>query len=103
MGGTVSSPERASGLSPEMALRIEKAFGVSMDTLMRMQHSYEIAKARRRAGEIKGRRHDFLEDERGPCSSACPASNAASQSVTPGYRAVSRTNSCPLEALCTVQ
>jgi addiction module HigA family antidote len=30
-------------LSPEMALRIEKAFGVSMDTLMRMQNSYDIA------------------------------------------------------------
>ena len=40
-------------LSPEMALRIEKAFGVSMDTLMRMQNSYDIAKARARAGEIK--------------------------------------------------
>ena len=26
-------------LSPDMALRIEKAFGVSMDTLMRMQNS----------------------------------------------------------------
>jgi len=44
--------ERAA-LSPEMALRIEKAFGVSMDTLMRMQNSYNIAQARRRAGEIK--------------------------------------------------
>ena len=30
-------------LSPEMALRIEKAFGVSMDTLMRMQNSHDIA------------------------------------------------------------
>jgi len=40
-------------LSPEMALRIEKAFGVSMDTLMRMQNSYDIAQARRREGEIK--------------------------------------------------
>ena len=40
-------------LSPEMALRIEKAFGVSMDTLMRMQNSYDIAKARTRAGEIR--------------------------------------------------
>ena len=39
-------------LSPEMALRIEKAFGVSMDTLMRMQNSYDIAETRRRAGEI---------------------------------------------------
>lgn len=40
-------------LSPEMALRIEKAFGVSMDTLMRMQNSYDIARARTRAAEIK--------------------------------------------------
>lgn len=40
-------------LSPVMALRIEKAFGVSMDTLMRMQNSYDIAKARMRAGEIE--------------------------------------------------
>src|SRR6266849_1614623 len=44
--------ERAA-LSPEMALRIEKAFGVSMDTLMRMQNSYDIAQARRREGDIK--------------------------------------------------
>jgi addiction module HigA family antidote len=34
-----------SSLSPGMALRIEKAFGVRMDTLMRMQNSYDIAKA----------------------------------------------------------
>ena len=43
--------ERAA-LSPEMALRIEKAFGVAMDTLMRMQNSYDIAQARNREGEI---------------------------------------------------
>ena len=42
-----------SHLSSEMALRIEKAFGVSMDTLMRMQNSYDIAEARKREGEIK--------------------------------------------------
>ena len=42
-----------SALSPEMALRIEKAFGVSMDTLMHMQSSYDIAQARRREREIK--------------------------------------------------
>ena len=41
-----------SSLSPDMALRIEKAFGVSMDTLMRMQNSYDIAQARKREGEI---------------------------------------------------
>lgn len=40
-------------LSPEMALRVEKAFGVSMDTLMRMQNSYDIAQTRMREGEIK--------------------------------------------------
>ena len=39
-------------LSPEIALRIGKAFGVSMDTLMRMQNSYDIARTRSRAGEI---------------------------------------------------
>ena len=40
-------------LSPEMALRIEKAFGISMDTLMRRQNSFDIAQARKREGEIK--------------------------------------------------
>src|SRR5690349_7144029 len=39
-------------LSPEMALRIEKAFGVGMETLMRMQSSYDIAATRRREHEI---------------------------------------------------
>ncbi len=41
-----------SALSPEMALRIEKAFGVSMDTLMRMQNSYDIARMRQKEDEI---------------------------------------------------
>jgi antitoxin HigA-1 len=44
--------ERAQ-LSPEMALRIEKAFGVPMETLMRMQNSHDIARARKREDEIK--------------------------------------------------
>ena len=48
--------ERAA-LSSEMALRIEKAFGVSMDSLMRMQNSFDIAQARKRAGEIKVARY----------------------------------------------
>lgn len=42
-----------SALSPEMALRLEKAFGVSMDTLMRMQTSYDIAQARKREGDVE--------------------------------------------------
>jgi addiction module HigA family antidote len=41
-------------LSPEMALRLEMAFGVSMDVLMRMQNSYDIAKTRKGAKAIKG-------------------------------------------------
>jgi addiction module HigA family antidote len=44
-------------LSPEMALRIEKAFGVSMDTLMRMQNSFDIAEARKREADIKVTRY----------------------------------------------
>ncbi|MEA4837761.1 MAG: HigA family addiction module antitoxin [Rhodospirillaceae bacterium] len=48
--------ERAQ-LSPEMAIRIEKAFGVPMETLMRMQNSYDIAQARRREAEIKVERY----------------------------------------------
>jgi addiction module HigA family antidote len=43
-------------LSGEMALRIEKAFGVKMDTLMRMQSAYNIAKTRKREKEIRVRR-----------------------------------------------
>ncbi len=36
-----------------MAIRIEKAFGVSMETLMRMQGSFDIAQARQRAAGIE--------------------------------------------------
>lgn len=39
-------------LSPEMALRIEKAFGVSMDTLLHMQAWYDIHVMRERAADI---------------------------------------------------
>ena len=38
-------------LSGDMALRIEKAFGVKMDTLMRMQASYDIAQTRNVRGK----------------------------------------------------
>ena len=44
-------------LSGEMALRIEKAFGVNMDTLMRMQAAYDVAQARKDAGKIRIRRY----------------------------------------------
>ncbi len=48
--------ERAS-LSPEMALRIEKAFGVSMDTLVRMQASYDVAQLRKQKPALRVRRY----------------------------------------------
>ena len=44
-------------LSAEMALRIEKAFGPKMDTLLRMQTAYEIAEVRDRVGDIKVKRY----------------------------------------------
>ena len=34
------------GLSSDMALRLEKAFGVRIDTLLRMQTVYDIAQTR---------------------------------------------------------
>lgn len=40
-------------LSGEMALRIEKVFGVKMDTLMRMQSAYDIAQTRKREKSIR--------------------------------------------------
>ena len=46
-----------SALSGLMALRIEKAFGVRMETLMRMQASYDIARTRRREGEVTVERY----------------------------------------------
>jgi addiction module HigA family antidote len=45
-------------LSPEMALRIEKAFGINMDTLLRMQAWYDGYVMRRRADEIDVKRFD---------------------------------------------
>jgi addiction module HigA family antidote len=49
-------------LSGDMALRIEKAFGVQMDTLMRMQASYDIAQTRKREKKIHVRRIASLAD-----------------------------------------
>ena len=46
-----------SAVSPEMALRIEKAFGVSMDMLLKMQAWYDTCAMRERAAEIKVRQY----------------------------------------------
>jgi plasmid maintenance system antidote protein VapI len=40
-----------------MALRVEKAFGVRMDTLLRMQTAVEIAEAREREANIEVKRY----------------------------------------------
>ena len=45
-------------LSPEMALRIEKAFQVSMDLLLRMQAWYDAARMRARESEITVQRYE---------------------------------------------
>ena len=44
-------------LSPEMALRIEKAFGVDMEMLLRMQAWYDTAQMRTRADELTVERY----------------------------------------------
>ena len=40
------------GLSADMAIRFEKAFGLRAETLMRMQAAHELAEARAREDEI---------------------------------------------------
>jgi antitoxin HigA-1 len=44
-------------LTPEMALRIEKAFGPDMDHLLRMQLAYDVAMMRRCANQIAVKRY----------------------------------------------
>ena len=48
-------------LSGEMALRIEKAFGPRMETLMRMQSAWDIALTRKRESKIRVRRYHPTE------------------------------------------
>jgi len=45
------------GLTPEMALRIEKAFGVKMDTLLKMQAWYDTVVMREHADAISVERY----------------------------------------------
>ena len=42
----------SAGLSPEMAIRFEKGFGIQADTLLRMQTAYDLAQARRHERQI---------------------------------------------------
>ncbi len=45
-------------LSPEMAIRIEKAFGPKADHLLRVQLAYDLAQVRRRESEILVERYE---------------------------------------------
>ncbi len=44
------------GVSPEMALRLDMAFGGGADTWMRLQAAYNLAQARRKADKIRVKR-----------------------------------------------
>jgi addiction module HigA family antidote len=41
------------GISPEMAIRLEKAFGSTAETWLRMQLEYDLWQTQQRAGELK--------------------------------------------------
>lgn len=47
----------AAALSPDMAIRLEKAFGADMERLMRMQNDYDIALAHQREANIRVARY----------------------------------------------
>jgi addiction module HigA family antidote len=45
-----------SGISPEMAIRLDKAFGGGAEIWLRMQMAFDLAQARKRAKQIVVRR-----------------------------------------------
>jgi antitoxin HigA-1 len=45
-----------SGISPEMAIRLSKAFGSTPETWLGMQLAYDLAQARKKESTIKVRR-----------------------------------------------
>ena len=50
-----------SGISPEMAIRLSKAFGSTPETWLRMQLAYDLAQARKNENKIKVRRQRVLQ------------------------------------------
>ncbi len=46
----------SAGVSAEMAIRLDKAFGGGAETWLRMQAAYDLAQAQKKAGRIKVRR-----------------------------------------------
>ena len=61
-----------SGISPNMAIRLSKAFGSTPDTWLRMQLAYDLAAALKRESKIKVRRQRVR---------ALPLSRSASSSL----------------------
>ena len=51
-----------SGISPEMAIRLTKAFGSTPETWLRMQLAYDLAQARKHESKIKVRRVRVLHE-----------------------------------------
>lgn len=45
-----------SAVSPEMAIRLEKAFGSTADAWLRLQAAFDLAQARRNEGAIRVKR-----------------------------------------------
>ncbi len=45
------------GVSPEMAIRLEKAFGSTADAWLRLQAAFDLARAREHEADIKVTRH----------------------------------------------
>src|SRR5262245_60987836 len=45
------------GISPEMAIRLDKAFGGGAETWLALQVAYDLAQARRHEGSIKVKRY----------------------------------------------
>ena len=51
-----------SGISPEMAIRLSKAFGSTPETWLRMQLAYDLARARKDESKIKVRRQRMPQE-----------------------------------------
>lgn len=45
------------GISPEMALRLDLAFGGGADTWLRLQTAYDLARVKARAGQLGVKRY----------------------------------------------
>jgi len=45
------------GISPDMSIRLEKAFGGTADSWLRMQSAYDLASARKHEKKIKVKRY----------------------------------------------